>query len=64
MCSTPPLTSFFFSHSPPVCFEGQPELAKNLNGLSLYIIIQITSAGPALSGYTQINQGLKMKSKG
>lgn len=31
--------------------------------LSLYIIRQITSAGPALSGYTQISHGLKMKSE-
>jgi len=31
--------------------------------LSLYIIRQITSAGPALSGYPQISHGLKMKSK-
>lgn len=44
-------------------FGGEPGKPNTGKSLSLYIIRQITSAGPALSGYTQISHGLKMKSK-
>lgn len=47
----------------PLCLGENHRNISTRKSLSLYIIRQITSAGPALSGYTQISHGLKMKSR-
>lgn len=50
-------------HRLPLCLGENHRKPNTGKSLSLYIIRQITSAGPALSGFTHISHGLKMKSK-